>query len=129
MGKQLRYYPEFTHLKPTQLILCFVQGLLRKIRPHIMHIENYLHRHQVTHKFKEVEPVLPESYDATELHEVLTAAVHSLDLAGHTPTRIPTPAIHACIAAIGLSVAQDNDSSIYHRSCSSIQYCSSFQNN
>jgi hypothetical protein len=74
-----------------------------------MHIENYLHRHQATHKFKEVEPVLPESYDATELHEVLTAAVCSLDLAGCTPTRITIPAIHAGIAVIDISVAQDND--------------------
>jgi hypothetical protein len=107
---QLRYYPEFLYFKPTQLILRFVQGLLRELRPHIMHIENYLHRHQAKHKFKEVEPLLPEAYDATELHEVLTAAVRSLDLAGHTPTRIPTtPAIHAGVATIDLSVAQDND--------------------
>jgi hypothetical protein len=106
---QLRYYPVFAHFKPTQLILHFVQGLLRKICPHIMHIENYLHWHQATHKFKEVEPVLPDAYDATELHEVLTAAVQSLDLAGRTPTQVVGQAIHNAVAAIDLSMTHNND--------------------
>jgi hypothetical protein len=50
-----------------------------------MHIENYLIRHQANHKFKEVEPILPEAYDETGLHRVLTAVVQSLDQSGHTP--------------------------------------------
>jgi hypothetical protein len=79
---QLRYYPEFSHFRPTQLILRFMHGLLRELRPHILHLENHIIRHQATHRFKTVEPDLPAGFDSDELHEVLTAAVRSLDMTG-----------------------------------------------
>jgi hypothetical protein len=77
-----------------------------------MHIENYLIRHQANYKFKEVEPVLPEAYDETKLHEVLTAVVRRLDQSGHTPTRVPHQPIHAGVVAINLPVSQTNDLSL-----------------
>jgi hypothetical protein len=81
---QLRYYPEFTHFKPTQLIVQFIQGLPRELRPPILHIKNLLIRHQAAHRFEPVEPPLPTDFDATELHEVLAAAVCSLDMNGRS---------------------------------------------
>jgi hypothetical protein len=78
-----------------------------------MHIENYLIRHHANHKFKAIEPILPDAYDETELHEVLTAAVRSLDQSGHTPTRLSQPQpVHAGVAAItavNLPSSSDND--------------------
>jgi hypothetical protein len=75
-------YLEFTHFHPSQLILCFMHGLLRKLRPHILHLENHIIRHQAAHCFQAIEPDLPPGIDSDELHEVITAAVHSLDMAG-----------------------------------------------
>jgi hypothetical protein len=46
---QLRYYPDFAHFSPTHLILRFMHGLLSELRPHILHLENHLIRHQATH--------------------------------------------------------------------------------
>jgi hypothetical protein len=81
---QLRYYPEFTHFRPTQLTIQFIHGLLRELRPHILHLENLLLRHQAKHRFQLLEPKLPPDFDSYELHEVLTAAVRSLDMAGRS---------------------------------------------
>jgi hypothetical protein len=53
-----------------------------KLCPHILHIENLLLRHQAKHCFKPVEPSLPPGFDSVELHDVLAAAVQSLDMTG-----------------------------------------------
>ena len=92
---QLRYYPESAHFRPTQLIVQFIHGLLRELRPHVLAIESLLLRHQATHRFQPAEPSLPPSIDSRELHEVLTAAVRSLDMAGH-----PSKSASAHVGAI-----------------------------
>lgn len=85
---QLQYYPEFTHFRPSQLVLQFVRGLLHELLPRILSIENMLLCHQASHHFHIVEPDMPSGCDLADLHEVLMAAVRSLDLAGQhsTPT-------------------------------------------
>jgi hypothetical protein len=98
---QLRYYPEFTHFRPTQLIIQFIHGLLRELRPHILHLENLLLRHQARHRFQPIEPNLPPEIGSYELHEVLTAAVRSLDMAGRSSSSKPghAPAIGSIMTA------------------------------
>jgi hypothetical protein len=106
---QLRYYPEFAHFRPSQLVIQFIRGLLREVRPHILHLENLLLRHQAKHRFQLVEPALPADFDAYELHEVLTAAVRSLDM---TSRSTMTPAdIGSIIQAP--PTASDHDDSEY----------------
>jgi hypothetical protein len=72
------------------LVLQLICGLLCELRPLIvLLIDNLLLRHQATHHFALVEPNMPFGINSQELHEVLMAAVRSLDLAGRqhsTPT-------------------------------------------
>jgi hypothetical protein len=45
-------------------------------------LENHLIHHQTARCFKPIKPALPPGFDSDELHEVITAAVCSLDMAG-----------------------------------------------
>jgi hypothetical protein len=106
---QLRYYPEFTHFKPSQLIVQFIHGLMRELRPHILHLENLLLHHQAKHRFTTVEPPLPSGFDSVDLHEVLAAAVRSLDMTGTASQPHLSPANIGSIMQQHQEAPDDND--------------------
>jgi hypothetical protein len=72
-------YPEASQSKPSQRMLAALQGVLPALRPYVLILENSVICHQNTHCFTLPEPILPRSYDLTELFSVLKAAVQSHD--------------------------------------------------
>jgi hypothetical protein len=99
---QLSYYQEFIHFCLTQLLLGYIHGLVRELRPHVLSFENLLIRHHTAHRFKLTEPSLPSQCDADELHLILKAGVQGLDMA---PGRCYDPLLHPTLLPLTLPLS------------------------